>query len=93
MSTRGATGTRAAQLLAVLGGEQATAGRREKGPAFRLATIPAGYAAGRPTLIFDGEQTATTRTYPKAKGLTLAAGDRVLVAMVGHGGVVLCVIE
>lgn len=58
-------------------------------PTFRLATIPSTYVSGRPTLTFDGEGAATTRTYPHLAAYTPAANDRVLVAMVGHSGVVL----
>lgn len=56
---------------------------------FRLGTIPGDYVSGRPTVQFDGESTASTRTYPYLASYTPAAGDRVLVAMVGHSGVVL----
>ena len=56
---------------------------------FQLATIPADYVSGRPHLIFDGEGTATVRTWPYLASYTPAATDRVLVAMAGKGGVVL----
>jgi hypothetical protein len=56
---------------------------------FRIGTIPANYVSGRPTIQFDGESTAGSRTYPYLSSYAPAAGDRVLVAMVGHGGVVL----
>jgi len=58
---------------------------------FATATIPASYAAGsgRPTLLFDGESTATTRTYPYLAAYTPAASDRVLIALVNHGGCIL----
>lgn len=62
-------------------------------PAFRLGTIPAGYAGGRPSILFDGETSATARAYPMNADLTLSPGDRVLVAMVGRGGVVLCRVQ
>ncbi|MBY6275404.1 MAG: hypothetical protein CWE10_04165 [Symbiobacterium thermophilum] len=62
-------------------------------PAFRLGTIPDDYTGGRPRILFDGETAPTTRAYPMNADLTLAPGDRVLVAMVGHGGVVLCKIK
>lgn len=58
-------------------------------PVFRLATIPSGYTMGIPTLIFDGEGSATTRQYHYLASYTPTANDRVLVAMVGHGGVIL----
>lgn len=56
---------------------------------FRLGTIPAGYAGGRPQVQFDGESAASSRTYTYLASYTPAAGDRVLVAIVGHGAVVL----
>ena len=56
---------------------------------FRLGTIPAGYTSGRPTILFDGESTISTRTYPYLSSYTPAAGDRVLLVMVGHSGVIL----
>jgi hypothetical protein len=85
VTTRGASGIKAARLLGVLGG-----GQPEKGQAFRLATIPAGYTSGQPTLIFDGETDVTVRTYPVADHVTtLAPGKTVLVAMVGTGGVII----
>lgn len=58
-------------------------------PTFLLGTIPAGYVSGRPTVQFDGENAASTRTYPCLSSYAPAAGDRVLVAVVGHGAVVL----
>lgn len=58
-------------------------------PTFKLATIPSGYVSGIPTLIFDGEGSATTRQYHYLSSYTPSANDRVLVAMVGHGGVIL----
>lgn len=57
--------------------------------AYRLGAIDAAYASGRPKIVFDGETVASSRTYPYLASYTPAAGDRVLVAMVGHGGVVL----
>lgn len=63
-------------------------GDKEKQASFRLGTIPADYTSGRPKVQFDGETTASTRTYPHLASYTPAANDRVLVAMVGKGGVV-----
>lgn len=57
--------------------------------AFRLGTIPGSYVSGRPTIVFDGEGAAGTRAYPYLSGYAPAPGDRVLVAMVGGGGVIL----
>ncbi|MGM0882586.1 MAG: hypothetical protein ACQEXQ_16285 [Bacillota bacterium] len=56
---------------------------------FMIGTIPASYTTGRPTLTFDGESTATVRTYPYLSSYTPAANDRVLIAIVGHSGVVI----
>lgn len=56
---------------------------------FMIGTIPADYTTGRPTLTFDGESTASIRTYPYLSSYVPAANDRVLVAIVGHSGVVL----
>jgi hypothetical protein len=58
-------------------------------PIFRLGTIPAGYSGGRPQVQFDGENAPSARTWPYLASYTPAAGDRVLVAMVGSSGVVL----
>ncbi len=58
-------------------------------PSFCLATIAAGYVSGRPAVVFDGESIATTRLYPYLASYAPQAGDRVLIALVGHGGVIL----
>lgn len=57
--------------------------------AFRLGTIPADHVAGPPRVQFDGESVAGTRLYPHMSDYAPAASDRVLVALVGHGGVIL----
>lgn len=57
---------------------------------FRLGTIPADYVSGRPRVQFDGESEASIRTFPYAASYTPTANHRVLVAMVGHSGVVIC---
>jgi len=64
-------------------------GGNDKQAAFRLGKIPADYAGGRPRVLFDGETSASARTYPYLAGYTPAAGDRVLLAQVGRGWVVL----
>lgn len=59
-------------------------------PAFRLGTIPAGYAGGPAQVRFDGESAAGARRYPVADHVTtLAPGKTVLVAMHGKGGVII----
>lgn len=57
--------------------------------AFQNGTIPDTYTSGRPTVLFDGETTASSRTYTYLASYTPTAGDRVLFAKVGTGGVVL----
>lgn len=67
-------------------------GERNQGkdpPAFCLGTIPAGYTSGRPQIQFDGESTVSSRTYPYLSSYTPVASDRVLVANVSHGAVIL----
>lgn len=56
---------------------------------FKLGVIPLNYVSGRPQVQFDGESSPNTRTYPHLSTYTPTAGDRVLVALVGHGAVVL----
>jgi hypothetical protein len=63
-------------------------GEQQQSP-FKIATIPGSYTSGRPTLLFDGESSATVRTWPYLSVYSPAANDRVLVAMAGHSGVVL----
>jgi hypothetical protein len=58
-------------------------------PAFRIGKIPATYTSGRPMVQFDGESTISTRIYPYLGSYTPAANDRVLIATVGHGWVIL----
>jgi hypothetical protein len=61
----------------------------QSGVAFLIGTIPASYSSGRPKIMFDGEAAASIRTYPYLSSYTPTAADRVLVAVVGHSGVVL----
>ena len=61
----------------------------QPGTSFLIGTIPASYATGRPTIIFDGESVASVRTYPYLSSYTPTAEDRVLIAVVGRSGVVL----
>ncbi|MFC4768748.1 hypothetical protein [Effusibacillus consociatus] len=58
-------------------------------PAFRLGTIPTGYTSGRPTVLFDGETTASSRKYPYLSSYTPAANDKVLLGRVGNGWAIL----
>lgn len=59
------------------------------GDVFALGTVDAGYTTGRPRVAFDGETVASVATRPYLASYTPAAGDRVLLARVGHGWVVL----
>jgi len=56
---------------------------------FRLATIDSAYVSGQPRVQFDGDALPGERTWPRLSGYTPVAGDRVLIAMVSHGGVIL----
>jgi len=57
--------------------------------AFKLAKIPDDYVEGKPQLIFDGEDSPTVKRYSYLASYSPAAGDPVLVALVGTSGVVL----
>jgi hypothetical protein len=55
----------------------------------KLGVIPTGYTSGPPTVLFDGETTASARTYPVADHVTtLAAGKAVIVQFVNGSGVI-----
>lgn len=56
---------------------------------FALGSISSTYAAGLPKILFDGEAADSTRTFPYLATYTPVASDRVLLARVGHGFVVL----
>ena len=56
---------------------------------FKIGAIPGTYVSGRPTILFDGESAASTKTYPYLSSYTPTASDRVLLARVGNGWVVL----
>ena len=65
-------------------------GKGKKGePVFRIGTIPGSYVSGRPTVQFDGEGAASTKTYPYLSSYAPAANHRVLLGKVGNGWVVL----
>lgn len=61
----------------------------ENKPSFRIAKVPASYVSGRPSLVFDGETTASTKQYPYLSSYTPKAGDKVLMALVAGTYVVL----
>ena len=54
-----------------------------------LATVGAKYTDGV-SLIFPGQTAATTKHYKCNTAITLAAGDRVLIARVSGSAVVIC---
>lgn len=55
----------------------------------RFAKIDTNYSSGRPSLVMDGESTATIKRYPYLSSYTPAANDRVmLVKNVIIGGIV-----
>lgn len=56
---------------------------------FLLGTIDPAYVSGRPKIQFDGESTVSIRQYPYLSSYTPVASARVLLAVVGHGAVVL----
>jgi len=56
---------------------------------FRIGKIPSTYTRGNPTVQFDGESAASTKGYPCLGAYTPAANDRVLLAKVGNGYVIL----
>jgi hypothetical protein len=99
MATPRNTGT-ARQLSAMTGpggklspqglvGIMLSAGQQGGVRTFKFAAIPATYTTGRPTLIFDGDATATVATWPYLSSYTPAANDRVAVAMTEHSGFIL----
>lgn len=61
----------------------------DKQEVFAFGTIPNTYAAGRPTIKFDGETTTSTKTYPYLSSYVPAANDRVMLARVRSGWVIL----
>lgn len=62
---------------------------KQKEDIVKFAKVAPGYTSGRPSLIFDGETVATSKTYPYAVGLTLAANDEVCLLK----GLIICKIS
>jgi len=56
---------------------------------FKLAVINSSYTSGRPQVTFDGESTLSVKQYPYLNSYTPAASERVLLASVGKGWVIL----
>lgn len=68
--------------------------RRElPGPPFALGTVSSGYTSGKPSVRFDGEDSASVKTYPYLSGYSPTANDRVLLARVGRTWTVLGKVE
>jgi hypothetical protein len=51
----------------------------EKENSTRLAKVDPNYSSGRPSLVFDGETTATIKKYPYLSSYTPVANDRVMI--------------
>lgn len=62
---------------------------KEKETVFRLGKIDPLYSTGRPSIVFDGETTATTKQYPYLSPYAPTAGDRVLLARVAGSYVII----
>lgn len=58
-------------------------------PWTKMGTIDSGYVSGRPRVKWDGETTASTRTYPYLASYTPAASHRVIAVKAGHSWVVI----
>lgn len=56
---------------------------KDDGLRLKYGTVPPTYAAGQPQVQFDGESSASERTYPHLSSYTPAANDR--VALLGRG--------
>ena len=67
--------------------------REEIKPTYALGTIPATYSSGLPTVVFDGETAAAVKERPHLSSYTPSADDRVLLARVGNGWVILGRVE
>lgn len=55
----------------------------------KFGTIPGSYVAGRPTIQFDGESTASTKQYPYLSSYAPTAGHRVALIRAGHTWLIL----
>jgi len=53
-----------------------------------LGTVDSGYVSGRPRIVFDGESSASTKTYPYLARYSPTANDRVLLIKAGSTWVV-----
>lgn len=57
--------------------------------AFRLGSIPSDFTNGWPIVLFEGETIASSRRYTYLSSYTPAPNDKVLLARVSNGWVIL----
>lgn len=55
----------------------------------KFGTIPGSYSSGRPTILFDGEAAASSRTYPYLSSYAPTATHRVALVRAGHTWLIL----
>lgn len=58
-------------------------------PSFAFGSIDSAYSSGNPAILFDGETVVSTKTYPFLSSYTPVASDRVVLARISGGYVVL----
>lgn len=63
--------------------------KKQKKGAYKIGRIPDNYTSGEPSILFDGEQTPSGKTYKCLGSYHPIAGDRVLLARVSNTYVVL----
>jgi len=56
---------------------------------FAFGAIDSAYTLGRPKVLFDGETTISGKAYPYLSSYNPVSGDRVIMACVGGGYVIL----
>jgi len=78
----------AADLIHALG-LNPTSDKHPSNIVFATGVIPTGYTTGWPTITFDGESTTGSRQYPYLSSYSPVAGDRVILAMLTHSGVIM----
>jgi hypothetical protein len=55
---------------------------------FSLGKVSSTHSSGRPQIVFDGEESASSKKYPYLSSYTPSANDRVLLVNVGGSHVV-----
>jgi hypothetical protein len=55
---------------------------------FSLGKVSSTHSSGRPQIVFDGEDSASSKRYPYLSSYTPSANDRVLLVNVGGSHVV-----